>query len=196
MAEGNVSFSKPSPPPFHLKKQKEEFAMRLRIESFSLIVPILITGLLWGSTACAREKSAMDTVRPVSRYFENLTSGDVTPPSSPDLGSIEGVDGTILTWRVQDADTGETVVYSWVLAKNTDDLKRALIVFDSARAWNTESYIFLPVNQAALEVHKEVGLTVPQSIYDEDGMNRIRELVLSGETPSGSFVDQFDQFME
>jgi len=39
-------------------------------------------------------------------------------------------------------------------------------------------------------------LMVPQTIYDEDGMNRIREIVLSGERPSGSFVDQFDQFME
>jgi len=170
--------------------------MRLRIEPFTLIVPIVLTGLLWGSVACAREKSAMDTIEPVRQYFESLTSGDVTPLPSPDLDSIEGVEGTILTWRARDADSGEMVEYSWVLAKNTDDLKRALIVFDSARAWNTESYVFLPVNQAAVEVHEDVGLMVPQTIYDEDGMDRIREIVLSGERPSGSFVDQFDQFME
>jgi len=83
-----------------------------------------------------------------------------------------------------------------VLAKNTDDLKKAMIVFDTARAWNTEDYIFLPVTIPALAIHENVGLTVPESIYDEDGMNRIREIVMSGEVPEGGFVEQFEQFYE
>ena len=134
-----------------------------------------------------------DTVKPVREYFEGLTGRGVV---APDLSSLEGVTGTILTWRANDPGSGEALEYSWVLAKNTDDMKRALIAFDSARAWNTESYVFLPVSVAALGIHSEVGLMVPQAIYDEDGMNRIKEIVLSGEVPSGSLVDQFEQFYD
>jgi len=143
--------------------------------------------------ACRNEKSAADTIEPVKQYFENYVKNDV---EFPDLPSIEGTAGTILTWKVRNSETGLFVDFSWVLAKNTEELMKVLIVFDAARAWNTESYIFLPVTMPALDIHKEVGLTVPKTIYDEDGMNRIRELVIKGEIPDGGFVDQFEKFME
>lgn len=154
---------------------------------------LLILFLITSQPACSREKSAADTIEPVKQYFESLTDREVV---SPDLSSIEDTVGVILTWQVTGDGSEAISEYSWVLARNTDDLMRALIIFDHARAWNTETYIFLPVSLPAGEVHEEVGLSVPQSIYDEDGMNRIRELVLSGETPEGGFVEQFEQFME
>lgn len=157
----------------------------------ALFVILIQTAML--STACARDKSALDTIEPVSRYFDNLANADII---APDTGSLEGTAGTIVTWRVCESGDGDYVEYSWVLAKNTGNLMKALIVFDAARAWNTESYIFLPVTMDALRVHEEVGLTVPRTIYDEDGMVRIREIVLSGEAPQGSFVDQFDRFYQ
>ncbi len=153
----------------------------------------LIVLIIASFTACRHERSAADTIEPVKMHFEKLTGKKVV---SPDLSSIEGTVGMILTWKVSGNDQNQFTEYSWVLAKNTDELKKALIMFDSARAWNTEQYVFLPVSSAAIEVHKTVGLSVPQSIYDEDGMNRIRELVLKGEAPTGGFVDQVDQFME
>jgi hypothetical protein len=160
---------------------------------------IFLTSLNLFLVACKREKSALVTIEPVSRYFEGLGDAVVV---SPDLNSLEGTVGTIITWKVrenasnQDVEPDQYTEYSWVLAHNTDDLMKALIVFDAARPWNTETYIFLPVTNAALQIHKDVGLSVPQAIYDEDGMNRIRELVLSGKAPEGSFVDQFDRFYQ
>jgi hypothetical protein len=148
------------------------------------------TGAFLG--ACRHEKSAADTIQPVRQYFEKQAGGNVV---APDLGSIEGTSGKILTWKVAGSDPAQFTEYSWVLAKNTDQLKKALVMFDSARAWNTETYIFLPVSPAALQVHEKVGLSVPKTIFDEDGMNRIRELVLSGKAPEGGFVDQVNQFM-
>jgi len=153
------------------------------------VLLIIATSLLMHSTviSCTRTKSAESTIAPVKQYFESLGNPALV---SPNLQSIENNAGSILTWKIDNTD------YSWVLAKNTDDLKKALVFFDAARSWNTEEYVFLPVTMAALEVHKKVGLTVPQSIYDEDGMNRIKELVLEGKAPEGGFVEQFDKFME
>ena len=168
----------------------------MRTSKYSIFIITAISIILLSNLfnlACARKLSAADTVRPISKYFENLTNIGVTPP---DLSSIEGTKGTILTWQVKDPTNGQVTEYSWVLAKNTDDLKKALVAFDSARAWNTENYIFLPVSLPALDVHKKVGLMVPQAIYDEDGMTRIKELVLKGEVPTGSLVDQFEKFYE
>ena len=143
--------------------------------------------------ACGKGKSPTDTIEPVKKYFDAMSDRDVI---APDTNSIENATGIILTWEMKDTDSDQVTEYSWVLAKNTDDLQNALLFFDGARAWNAEEYIFLPVTTSALEVHTQVGLTVPQTIYDEDGMNRIREIVMSGEVPEGSFVDQFDQFIE
>ena len=155
-----------------------------------IILMVFVSAFL---VACKREKSAADTIQPVKRYFQNQPGKNVV---SPDLGSIEGTAGMILTWKVSGDDPAQYIEYSWALAKNTDQLMKTLIIFDSAGAWNTETYIFLPVSPAALEVHQKVGLTVPKAIYDEDGMNRIREIIVSGKAPQGGFVDQFNQFME
>ncbi len=144
------------------------------------------------TVACSGNTSALDTIEPVCEFFEEYSDSEVI---APDLDSIEVTDGVILSWKVTDPDIGGDVEISWVLAKNTDDLKKAMIFFDSAQSWNTKEYIFLPVTNRALEIHQGLGLEVPKSIYDEDGMDRIREIVLSGEVPQGSFVDQFDQFM-
>jgi hypothetical protein len=163
--------------------------------SISFVAAIFLA-MITSSTfllACSKGKSAVDTIEPVKYHFESITDRDVI---TPDFSSIENAAGVILTWQLGSIDCKHYTEYSWVLALNTDDLKKALLFFDSARAWNTEKYIFLPVTPSALEIHTEVGLTVPQSIYDEDGMNRIREIVFSGEVPEGSFVDQFEQFME
>jgi hypothetical protein len=165
--------------------------MKSRISSSLILFGLILTASVC-TGACRKEKSAADTIRPVADFFETQTGQNLI---SPDISSIEGTQGMILTWKIE-SDTADYVEYSWVLAKNTDALMKALIVFDSARAWNTESYIFLPISLPAVEVHRSVGLSVPQAIYDEDGMNRIRELVLSGEAPEGSFIDQFDRFME
>ncbi|MCX6647551.1 MAG: hypothetical protein NTY09_14505 [bacterium] len=165
----------------------------------TVIILIFLISLNLFLVACKREKSALVTIEPVTQYFAGLGDAVVV---SPDLNSVEGTVGTIITWKVrengsnQDVEPDQYTEYSWVLAHNTDDLMRALIVFDAARAWNTETYIFLPVTNAALQIHQDVGLSVPQAIYDEDGMNRIRELVLSGKAPEGSFVDQFDRFYQ
>lgn len=158
-----------------------------------IFVSFIVLVVSVGSSACARSITAAETVEPVREYFASVPGGGV---SGPDLSGIEETSGTILTWRIIDSENGGDVEYSWVLAKNTDDLKKAMIVFDTARAWNTEDYIFLPVTVPALEIHENVGLSVPESIYDEDGMNRIREIVMSGEVPEGGFVEQFEQFYE
>jgi hypothetical protein len=163
----------------------------------TVFILIFLISLNLFLVACKRDKSAIDTIKPVSNYFDGL--GDAVA-TAPDLNPLEGTAGTIITWKVREngsvegTEPGQLTEYSWVLAHNTDDLMKALIVFDAARAWNTETYIFLPVTNAALQIHQEVGLSVPQAIYDEDGMVRIRELVLSGKAPEGSFVDQFDRF--
>jgi hypothetical protein len=168
--------------------------MKFRHSSPPVQAGIILIALAGGlATACSHGKSAADTIKPVKAYFESMTGKNVV---SPDLNSIEGARGMILTWRVGDRDSAQITEYSWVLAKNTDQLKKTLIVFDSARAWNTEAYIFLPVSTPAVEVHQKVGLSVPKAIYDEDGMNRIREIVLTGKMPKGGVVDQFSQFMD
>lgn len=158
-----------------------------------IFILILVVGINALNLGCKSEKSALETIEPVKMYFENLSAKEIT---HPDLSAIEVTEGVILTWHVTLDDSTPPGQYSWVLAKNTDDLKKALIIFDSARAWNTGSYILLPVSIPALDVHAEAGLTVPKAIYDEDGMNRIREIVLSGKAPEGGFVEQFEQFME
>jgi hypothetical protein len=167
-------------------EMKPKFSL---LSAMLLIASILLTVSLL--TACKREKSAADTIKPVVQYF-----GSRTGVVAPDLKSIEGAKGMILTWRVEASDSNQPVEYSWVLAKNTDDLMKSLVMFDSARAWNTESYIFLPVSVPALDVHQKAGLSVPKTIFDEDGMNRIREIVISGKAPTGSFVDQVEKFMD
>jgi hypothetical protein len=157
---------------------------------FAIVLTVAANAFL---SACKHDKSAADTIEPVKRYFESQDGKNVVPP---DFSPIEGTRGMILTWKVSGDDPSQFTEYSWVLAGNTDNLKKTLIMFDSARAWNTETYIFLPVSLPAVEIHESVGLSVPQTIYDEDGMNRIREIVLNGETPRGGFVDQLDQFMK
>jgi hypothetical protein len=168
--------------------------MKPRYSSLSAIFLIvsmpLASSLL---SACKHEKSAADTIEPVVKYFESRPDNEVV---APDLKSIEGAKGIILTWKVTERNTVQPVEYSWVLAKNTDALMKSLIMFDSARAWNTENYIFLPVSIPAVEIHEKVGLSVPKSIFDEDGMNRIREIVVSGKAPTGSFVDQVEKFID
>jgi hypothetical protein len=168
--------------------------MRRHYPPTSVVLLAVLTALMSGlHLSCKRTRSAAETIEPVKRYFENLPDNRVI---APDLSSIEGASGMLLTWNVREDDSDQYVEYSWVLVRNTEELERTLIVFDTARSWNTEDYIFLPVTTPALQVHEEVGLSVPKSIYDEDGMNRIREIVLEGEIPSGGFVEGFERFME
>jgi hypothetical protein len=172
----------------------EVLVMKPRISLLSAIFLILSMPLASSLlSACKHEKTAADTIEPVVKYFESRPANEVV---APDLNSIEGAKGMILTWKVNGSNDAQPVEYSWVLAKNTDALMKSLIMFDSARAWNTEAYIFLPVSVPAVEIHEKAGLSVPKSIFDEDGMNRIREIVISGKAPTGSFVDQVEKFMD